>query len=98
LRRCAGARGSPKGCITAGRRSSWVHVYVDGKKRLSGDTERQATSGEVPGLKRAMRDLEEVVADLILENRVLKKKRARGWGGTKNEISCIREAGNHPAR
>lgn len=44
-----------------------------GKKRLSGDTERQATSGEVSGLKREMRDLKEVVADLTLENRILKK-------------------------
>jgi len=65
---------------------------------LSGDTERQATSGEVTGLKREMRDLKEVVADLILENRILKKKRARGWGGTKDEISCIREARNHQDR
>jgi len=44
-----------------------------GKKRLSGDTERQATSGEVIGLKREMRDLKEVAADLTLENRVLRK-------------------------
>ncbi len=44
-----------------------------GKKRLAGDTERQATSGEVTGLKREMRDLKEVLADLTLENRILKK-------------------------
>lgn len=44
-----------------------------------GDTERQATSGEVTGLKREMRDRQEVVADLTLENRIL-KKRHRGWG------------------
>ena len=43
------------------------------ERRLSGDTERQATSGEVSGLKREMRDLKEVVADLTLENRILKK-------------------------
>ena len=62
-----------RGCTIPGRRSSSVNVYVDGKKRLSGDTERQATSGEVTGLKREMRDLKEVVADLTLENRILKK-------------------------
>ena len=50
-----------------------MNVYVHGKRRLSGDTERQATTGEVSGLKREMRDLKEVVADLTLENRVLKK-------------------------
>ena len=44
-----------------------------GKKRLSGDTQRQATTSEVTDLKHEMRDLKEVVADLTLENRVLKK-------------------------
>ncbi len=44
-----------------------------GRRRLAGDTERQATSGEVTNLRREMRDLKEVVADLTLENRLLKK-------------------------
>ena len=70
---CAGARGSLRGYTTPGRRNSSVNECVDGKRRLSGDTERQATSGEVSGLKREMRDLKEVVADLTLENRILKK-------------------------
>jgi len=48
---------------------------------LSGDTERQATSGEVTGLKREMRDLKEVVADLTLENRILKKSVIGDGGG-----------------
>jgi hypothetical protein len=73
LRSCVGARALLRACITPGRRTSRVNVYVDGKKRLSGDTERQATSGEVTVLKREMRDLKEVVADLTLENRLLKK-------------------------
>ena len=51
----------------------WQNNIKLGKRRLSGDTERQATSGEVSGLKREMRDLKEVVADLTLENRILKK-------------------------
>ena len=60
--------------ISQGVYYKWSKDFMEaGKKRLSGDTERQATSGEVTGLKREMRDLKEVVADLTLENRVLKK-------------------------
>lgn len=44
-----------------------------GKKRLSGDTAREATSDEVKGLRREAAALKEVVADLTLENRLLKK-------------------------
>lgn len=40
-----------------------------GKKRLAGDTPRQATSNEVTGLKREARDLKEVVAEQTLELR-----------------------------
>jgi transposase len=58
-----------------GQYYTWSKDFMEaGKKRLSGDTERQATSGEVTVLKREMRDLKEVVADLTLENRVLKKR------------------------
>ena len=60
--------------IAQGLYYTWSKEFLEaGKKRLSGDTERQATSGEVSGLKREMRDLKEVVADLTLENRILKK-------------------------
>jgi transposase len=53
---------------------SWSQEFLEaGKRRLSGDTERQASSGEVTGLRREARDLKEVVADLTLENRLLKK-------------------------
>jgi len=44
-----------------------------GKKRLAGDTTRAATSDEVIGLRREATALKEVVADLTLENRLLKK-------------------------
>ena len=44
-----------------------------GKKRLAGDTARAATSDEVNDLRREAMALKEVVADLTLENRVLKK-------------------------
>jgi len=53
---------------------SWSKEFLEaGKKRLAGDTGRQATSGEVKDLKREMRDIKELVAELSLENRLLKK-------------------------
>ncbi len=44
-----------------------------GKARLTGDTKRQANSGEVDGLRQENEQLKQVVADLFLKNRVLKK-------------------------
>src|SRR3974377_1380939 len=44
-----------------------------GKRRLAGDTARPATSGEVKDLRRETAALKEVVADLTLEKRLLKK-------------------------
>ncbi len=53
---------------------SWSKEFLEaGKKRLAGDTARQATSGEVKDLKHEMRDMKELVAELSLENRLLKK-------------------------
>ncbi|GGZ16813.1 hypothetical protein GCM10011614_34340 [Novosphingobium colocasiae] len=43
-----------------------------GKRRLSGDTGRAATTGEVQDLRREVRALKECVADLKLENGLLK--------------------------
>ena len=52
----------------------WSKDFLEaGKKRLSGDTAREATSDEVKGLRREATALKEVVADLTLENRLLKK-------------------------
>lgn len=60
---------------------SWSKDFLEaGKKRLSGDTERQASSGEVKDLRREASELKEVVADLTLENRLLKKSMT-GDGG-----------------
>ncbi|BCH62377.1 hypothetical protein RvVAR0630_pl05190 (plasmid) [Agrobacterium vitis] len=50
------------------------------KKRLAGDTTRAATSDEVKALRRESRDLKEALADLTLENRLLKKSMI-GHGG-----------------
>ena len=44
-----------------------------GKRRLAGDTARAATTGEVHDPRREARALKECVADLTLENRLLKK-------------------------
>ena len=53
---------------------SWSKEFLEaGKKRLAGDVSRQATSVEVKGLRSEMRDMKELVADLTLENRLLKK-------------------------
>ena len=52
----------------------WSKDFLEaGKKRLAGDTARAATSDEVKDLRREAMALKEVVADLTLENRVLKK-------------------------
>ena len=52
----------------------WSKEFLEaGKKRLAGDTAREATSDEVRGLRREAAALKEVVADLTLENRLLKK-------------------------
>jgi transposase len=44
-----------------------------GKRRLAGDTSRSANADEVRDLRREARDLKEVVAEQMLENRLLKK-------------------------
>ena len=60
--------------IAQGLYYTWSKDFMEaGKKRLCGDTARQATTSEVTDLKHEMRDLKEVVADLTLEFRVLKK-------------------------
>jgi transposase len=46
---------------------------VAGKKRPAGDTARAATSDDVKDLRREASLLKEVVAELMLENRLLKK-------------------------
>jgi len=52
----------------------WSKEFLEaGKKRLAGDTERQATSGEVKELRREMSDLKEALAESLIENRLLKK-------------------------
>ncbi len=52
----------------------WSKEFLEaGKKRLNGDTVREATSDEVKVLRSENRELKEVVAEMVLKNRVLKK-------------------------
>ncbi|CAN7508234.1 IS3 family transposase [Devosia sp. LjRoot3] len=60
---------------------TWSKEFMEaGKRRLAGDTARAATTDEVRDLRREASALKECVADLTLENRLLKKKHAGGWG------------------
>ena len=52
----------------------WPKEFLEaGKRQLSGDTARQATAPEVKELRSEASALKECVADLTLENRLLKK-------------------------
>ena len=52
----------------------WSKDFLEaGKKRLSGDTEREANTTEVKGLRSETRQLKEALAEQFLENRLLKK-------------------------
>ena len=52
----------------------WSKEFLEaGKKRLSGNTKREATSGEVLELRRENEQLKVLVAELSLHNRRLKK-------------------------
>jgi transposase len=61
----------------------WSKEFLEaGKKRLTGDTQREATSGEVLGLRKENSHLKHLVADLSLKNDVLKKSQ----GGSETEL------------
>ncbi len=55
-------------------------ILEEGKKRLAGDTAREASTGKVKGLRREAHNLKEVVAEQALEIRLLKKSMT-GDGG-----------------
>ena len=65
----------------------WSKEFLEaGKQRLSGNTQREATSDEVVELRKENNQLKQVLADTVLKNTVLKKVcLARGRCGTKNE-------------
>ena len=52
----------------------WSKEFLEaGKSRLAGDTKREATSNEVSALRQENEQLKQVVAELLLKNRKLKK-------------------------
>jgi len=68
--------------IASSMHYGWSKEFLEaGKRRLAGDTARAATSDEVKDLRREAQALKEVVADLTLENRLLKKSMIGDGGG-----------------
>ena len=60
--------------IAQGLYYSWSKEFLEaGKKRLAGDTARAANNDEVRSMRSQTQALKEAVADLTLENRLLKK-------------------------
>jgi transposase len=52
----------------------WSKEFLEaGKKRLLGNTQREATSNEVGEIRKENEQLKQLVAELSLKNRVLKK-------------------------
>lgn len=60
--------------IASSQYYGWSKEFLEaGKRRLAGDTARAATPSEVKELRHEAKALKELVADLTLENRLLKK-------------------------
>ena len=58
---------------------NWSKEFLEaGKRRLQGDTKRQASAPEVEGLREENSQLKQIVADLSLKNAVLKKAEELG--------------------
>ena len=57
----------------------WSKEFLEAdKKRLMGDTAREASSSEVSNLRKENAELKEFLAEVALKNRVLKKS-LTGW-------------------
>ena len=60
--------------VSTGLYYRWSKDFLEaGKKRLKGDTEREATTVEVTALRQENEQLKQLVAELSLKNRVFKK-------------------------
>ncbi|HWY12271.1 MAG TPA: hypothetical protein VN026_13145 [Bacteroidia bacterium] len=63
-----------KGYINITLNYKWSKDFLEaGKKRLSGDTDRNANASEVQDLKKENDNLKKALADLYLHNDLLKK-------------------------
>ena len=69
---CRTRRHRPKSLLQGGPRTSWRPA----RSALAGDIVRQANTSEVTELRREARGLKEVVAEQMLELRLLKKNMA----------------------
>ncbi len=68
--------------IAQGLYYRWSKEFLEaGKRRLPGDTSREATSDEVKSLRREASDLKEALAETLLESRLLKKSMVGGGEG-----------------
>jgi transposase-like protein len=77
----------------------WSKEFLEaGKKRLNGDMAREATSTEVKDLREENEALKQLVAELSLKNRMLKKAQ-RVWNkaGLLYEVQPMGEVRNHSA-
>ena len=75
----------------------WSKEFLEaGKKRLAGNTIREATSSEVKELRAESSALKETLGELLMENRLLKKAYS-GMVRTIYEVFCYRERRNHPS-
>lgn len=71
--------------IAANHYYRWSKEFLEaGKKRLLGDTQREVTSREVADLRKENARLKEIVAEAVLENRLLKKSMT-GSGSPEDE-------------
>ena len=73
----------------------WSKEFLEAdKKRLAGDTAREATSDEVKELRAEARQLKETLAEVLIENCLLKKAFS-GMGRALHEVFRIREVRDH---
>ncbi|KZL16828.1 Transposase [Pseudovibrio axinellae] len=67
---------------------SWLKEFLEAdKKRIAGDTARQANTIEIKQLRKEARDLKEVFAEQALELRLLKNRMLED-GRKTNEVPC----------
>ena len=75
----------------------WSKEFLEaGKKRLLGDTTREATAPEVQGLRQENTRLKQVLAETVLENRLLKKSLTGSGSETIRAADSGREGGGDP--
>ena len=73
----------------------WSTEFLEaGKKRLAGDTKREATSDEVQALRTQAVQLKELLAEMMIEIRLLKKA-CSGMGRSVYEVHGPGEARDH---